>query len=141
MCIRSSIDHENLEEDSPTLKFQPPLNVILKQKKGASEIYKIFIDFSTDCKGKEKSILLTGINGEEWLTSFTILKFSTHDTKLRWLQFRILHLILTTNRSVAKFKENQTDLCTFCNHKSETILHLFWECNIVKVFWDKLLFL
>ena len=140
-CVRSSIDYENLEEDTPTLKFQPPLNIILKQKKGASEIYKIFIDFSTDCKGKEKSILLTGIKGEEWLTSFTILKFSTNDTKLRWLQFRILHLILTTNRSVAKFKENQTDLCTFCNHKSETILHLFWECSIVKVFWDKLLFL
>ena len=140
-CIKSSIDLESLEVDNTYLKYQPALNAILKQKRGASLIYKNFVNFSTDCKGKLKSANLTGIKGEDWLTSFSILKFTTQDTKLRWLQFRILHLTLTTNRFVSKFKINQTDLCTFCNKKSETILHLLWECSIVKDFWDKLLLL
>ena len=138
-CLKKSSDFENLEEHNSNFNFQPALNTILKQKKGASKIYKIFIDFSTDCNGKFKANVLTGISGEEWLTSFSVLKFTTQDTKLRWLQFRILHLILTTNRSVSKFKENQTDLCTFCNLKSETIQHLFWECTVVKDFWQILL--
>ena len=140
-CIKSSIDLESLEVDNTYLKYQPALNAILKQKRGASLIYKNFVNFSTDCKGKLKSANLTGIKGEDWLTSFSILKFTTQDTKLRWLQFRILHLTLTTNRFVSKFKIDQTDLCTFCNKKSETILHLLWECSIVKDFWDKLLLL
>ena len=29
-------------------------------------------------------------------------------------------------------------MCTFCNEHSETIQHLFWSCQIVKTFWDRL---
>lgn len=29
-------------------------------------------------------------------------------------------------------KIKPTELCTFCNMESETIIHLFWECPIVK---------
>ncbi len=57
---------------------------------------------------------------------------------MRWLQFRINHYILTTNRSVSKFKENQCHLCQFCNQHSETIQHLFWTCNLVNTFWKEL---
>ena len=56
----------------------------------------------------------------------------------RWLQFRILHNILTTNRSVAKFKPEQTPLCQFCKSHSETIHHLLWACIKVKTFWNEL---
>ena len=66
------------------------------------------------------------------------MKNSTTDTKLRWLQFRILHNILTTNRSVAKFKQDQNPLCQFCKSHSETIHHLFWKCSKVKTFWNEL---
>ena len=72
------------------------------------------------------------------MNSFRFLKRTTNDTKLRWLQFRIIHHILTTNRSVSKFKENQSHLCQFCNQHSETIQHLFWSCNRVNVFWKEL---
>ena len=29
----------------------------------------------------------------------------------------------------------QSDLCTFCNSREETILHLFWDCPSVEKFW------
>ena len=59
-------------------------------------------------------------------------KHCTEDTKLRWLQFRVLHNILTTNRSVAKFRPEQKTLCQFCKSHSEIIHHLLWLCNKVK---------
>ena len=73
-----------------------------------------------------------------WIQGFKILKYSTKDSKLWWLQFRILHNILTTNRSVSKFKQEQSHLCTFCNAHSETIPHLIWECSKTKMFWKEL---
>ena len=29
-------------------------------------------------------------------------------------------------------------LCTFYNSENETTEHLFWNCNVIKVFWDQL---
>ena len=66
------------------------------------------------------------------------MRKTTKDTKLQYLQFRILHNILTTNKSVSKFKPNQTDFCEFWKASSESIQHLLWECNVVKIFWKDL---
>ena len=73
-----------------------------------------------------------------WTDAFHLLKNTTQDTKLLWLQFRILHYCLTTNRSVSKFKPEQTDLCEFCHRSSESIIHLFWHCIAVQDFWTRL---
>ena len=55
-----------------------------------------------------------------------------------WLQFRIIHHILTTNRSVSKFKSNQCELCTFCNSNPETIEHIIWRCRYEQTFSNDL---
>ena len=86
----------------------------------------------------EKWKKLVDVNDDQWLGYTSFFKYSTRDTKLRWFQFRILHQILTTNRSVSKYNVNQSHLCTFCNCKSETIRHLFWGCEKVKDFWNEL---
>ena len=31
------------------------------------------------------------------------------------------------------------DTCTFCNNCPETLVHLFWHCNISQRFWTQLL--
>ena len=31
---------------------------------------------------------------------------------------------------------NYSDLCSFCNNSLETLLHIFWECPQVKIFWN-----
>ena len=64
------------------------------------------------------------------------LNIMISDTKLRWLQYRILHYIITTNRSVSKFLTGQDSNCTFCGAYSETIIHLFWKCKFVQLFWN-----
>ena len=106
--------------------------------KGASVIYHSMLEPDVQNKGFQKWQTHIQITLDIWKNSFKILKQCTDDTKLRWLQFRILHNILTTNRSVAKFRAEQSPLCQFCKSHSETIHHLLWQCNKVKLFWNEL---
>ena len=115
---------------------QPPaLNQILSKEKGSSHIYQQLIVSEKDITGYKRWSKITNFSNEDWLRSFFLLKSTTADTKLRWLQYRILHFIITTNSSVSKFIIGQDSNCSFCGAHSETILHLFWECKFVQSFW------
>ena len=74
----------------------------------------------------------------EWKQKFLKLKATTTDPRLIWLQYKIINNILTTNKSVSKFKQDQSQKCSFCDIQSESIVHLFGECNIIMVFWNEL---
>ena len=50
----------------------------------------------------------------DWKQVFLKLKATTTDPRLIWLQYRIIHNILTTNKSVSKFKHDQSEKCSFC---------------------------
>lgn len=134
-------NYENKIKPTPIkckLKLQPALEVIMTTKSGTAPIYKVLLDSADSLKGYIKWSSKTEINKSDWIESFEKLKNTTQDTKLRWLQYRILHNILTTNKSVANFRRDQTPLCTFCNTKNETISHLFWECKEIQYFWENL---
>ena len=137
-AIKKSTNINDLEREGKRINQQPPYHHILKDKKGASNIYNIFIEEKIESKGYKRWEEKLGLSEEEWTSGFTLLKFTTRDTRLRWLQLRILHNILTTNRIVSKFTFNQSDLCTFCHNHSETIQHLFWGCDTVQEFWESL---
>ena len=133
--------YENKIKPTPIkckLKLQPALEVILTTKSGTAPIYKVLLESNEKYQGYIKWSSKTEIDKTDWLESFEKLKNTTQDTKLRWLQYRILHNILTTNKSVSNYKRDQTPLCTFCNKHNETILHLFWECQKVKCFLKSL---
>ena len=136
--IKKYESYLSLSKGKNKLNFQPALNTILENKSGTGPIYKEFINKNIKATGFEKWSAELGLKYYDWLKSFRILNYTTHDTKLRWLHFRILHHILTTNRSVSKYKENQNELCSFCKEKSETIVHLLWECHKSFSFWKKL---
>ena len=108
----------------------------MSKEKGSSNIYQKLIALDKDITGFKRWSKIWDISYEAWLSCFNVLKFTTSDTKLRWLQYRILHYILTTNRSVSKFIPGQDSKCTFCGAHSETIIHLLWECKLVQRFWN-----
>ena len=63
------------------------------------------------------------------------------NSKLKWLYYQTVRGTLKTNRIISKFKPQISPDCTFCNLETETIIHLFWDCTIVKKFikgWEKL---
>ena len=120
------------------LKYQPFFDLLMKTTKGASPIYQTIQKTENSISGQNKWTNITRITAEDWKHSFNVLNWLTKDRKLRWFQYRILHHILSTNRSVSKFKTGQDDACTFCQAHSETILHLLWQCEKTKTFWTEL---
>ena len=115
-----------------------PMRVICSIQKGASHLYLLLIQKdNTKPTGFRKwdHLLEESI---DWSKSLTCLRLATSDSKLRWFQLRILHNILTTNKSVSKYKPEQTELCTFCKQNPETIVHIFWERQISKNFISSL---
>ena len=105
----------NFKADDSNKKFlyQPALATIINTKKGASEIYQAMLTPEPRQKGFEKWHAITAITKEDWQSSLNLLKKSTKDTKLRWFQLRLMHHVLTTNRSVAKFKESNVTCANF----------------------------
>ena len=127
-----------LEESVKKFLHPPILTIILNNTKGASKIYQaMLVNNNNVNKGFLKWQEIMDLSREEWQNSFSTLKTTTRDTKLRWFQFRIIHNILTTNRSVSKFNKQQCHLCEFCKSHSETIQHLMWRCDKVRAFWQE----
>ena len=116
---------------------QPHTHFLLKDEKGAAHIYKKLIELKQTPTGI-KTWAKKDFNMFNWRDMFKSLHQTTMDNNLIWLQTRILHNILTTNKSVSKFDNNQTSLCTFCNTGPETIEHLFWNCTVTKKLWHEL---
>ena len=62
----------------------------------------------------------------------------TADSKLQWLQFRILHRILPVGSYLKKVKISTNDICHFCNSDRETLEHVFFSCTKVISLWSDL---
>ena len=53
-------------------------------------------------------------------------------------QFKLLHRKVATNCFLFKIGIKSNDQCSFCKASLETLLHLFWECPLVKYFWSEI---
>jgi hypothetical protein len=71
-----------------------------------------------------------------WDMIYKIPFYCTKNNQFSVFQYKILHRILSTNSLLFKCKLKETQHCNLCNETKETILHLFWECNIVKSMSD-----
>ena len=56
------------------------------------------------------------------------------DVRMSVFQFKINHNILYTNRTLFRDKITENDKCYLCSG-SQTLAHLFVECDFSKVFW------
>lgn len=69
-----------------------------------------------------------------WQLIFRIPFISLRETKLQYFQYRFLHRILGTNELRHRMKIIESPCCTFCGDQTETIDHLFWECQVTSSF-------
>jgi hypothetical protein len=105
-------------------------------KGGSKHIYLTLVE--NKCHGVNKSltkwnqVFETQINHRRLFIS---LKQTTNDSSLRWLQYKIMYRIIPTNRLLSIMKIVDSSLCSFCSNNEETIVHLFWECEKIQVFW------
>ena len=75
----------------------------------------------------------------KWKNIFIKSFKTSSDSQLQWFQTRLLHRILPTGKYLALCKIINSSNCVFCENEVETLNHLFWNCNYVSNFWNKLL--
>ena len=60
------------------------------------------------------------------------------DVKLRWLQMRTRHKMLATNITWKKMGVVEDTQCKFCNNERDSIEDIFWKCDCIRSFWNRL---
>lgn len=118
------------------------LKYIYKDKKGCKTIYKLLskskIYPSSLEKWKRDLHNQTDQGFFEKIQFYEIVFSQTKDPKLIWMQYRINHRILGTNYLLKKMNIVDNDKCSFCKDHTETLTHLFYDCEVTKHFWHNL---
>ena len=72
------------------------------------------------------------ITKNTWLIAYEC----TQETRLRELQWKILHHIYPTNILLHKMKEANNNKCPLCLDQIDFMEHFFFSCPIVNKFWE-----
>ena len=83
-----------------------------------------------DCKNYENFI--------NWDKLYILPFYCTKETKLQTFQFKLLHRKIAANNYLYKIGISLTNICTFCEQNTESLIHLFWDCELVQTFWQKI---
>ena len=75
----------------------------------------------------------------EWNQIHNLAQQTTLDTNSKYFQYRILNIILATNTFLTKIRIKNDKKCTFCKLFDETLIHLFYECDIVQNLWQSVI--
>ena len=111
---------------------------IQRKRKIAGWAYSLMLkesDISIPEKAQNKWEGELRVERESWNDVFKSVYELTNDFKLRWLQLRILHRILATNKMLFIFHIRDDGKCDRCSDPSENILHIFWDCPSSNEFW------
>ena len=71
----------------------------------------------------------------DWVRIIEVCHRTSHECKLKWLQYRIIHRNIPTNRYLYLRNVIEDNMCSFCHREEESIDHFFWSCDFVKEFW------
>lgn len=113
------------------------VRTILKSSKGSKEIYSVLNNKSCIPTGIVRWNDILNVDKEiSWRKLCKLPFIVTKNSKLQWLQYRIIHRIISTNKFLYKINKASNTLCTFCKKDEETIEHLFWYCECVQKFID-----
>ena len=105
---------------------------------GSKAIYKLLVHTNQRPPATEKweETFNEQIN---WKQVFTKAVKTTSDSQLKWFQLRTINRLIPTNRFLHIRKIKNNPFCTFGCNEEETIVHLFFQCPKVRLFWNKIL--
>ena len=63
---------------------------------------------------------------------------SPNETRLKALNYKLLHNIYPSNILLHKMKITNTDNCPWCNNETDFIEHMFFKCLTVKPLWAEI---
>ena len=122
--------------------FPQYIQVLMRSKKGCKDFYNIINSNKNENQTSYYSYwehkLKQEISSNEWKNIYRICFKTIEDNELIWFQYRLINRISGTSEYLTKIKIKNNANCVFCNEASETISHLFTECDAVKIFWSQL---
>ena len=72
---------------------------------------------------------------DDWKNIFTLPQATVRETRVLEMQFKILHRCYAARSKVHKWDPSVPSICNHC-HRETNILHEFFLCNVVQVFWQ-----
>ena len=136
--IKEYIKRLKIDPDVQLLEPIMPLalSILLQSKKGCRPVYARLVHTNSTISSinkwsEELNIHLDIKTDKLFQIPFRINK----DSMLQWFQTRIIHRILGTNYLLEKMKIIDNNLCSYCHKEPERLVHLFFNCPIVKCFW------
>lgn len=116
--------------------------MLLSSSSFCKEAYKLIVKGITSTPDKSQSKWMADCENYEnlikWDKSYMLPFYCTKETKLQTFQFKLLHRRIATNDYLHKIGISLTDKCTFCDQNAESLIHLFWGCELVQTFWQKI---
>jgi hypothetical protein len=140
-CLKS-LKFENtcsIKDCFPYLPFY--FECILKNVKCTNTIYKYINtnDVKPTAFPKWKADLSPfEVNDVCIKDAFKVCFKTSSDSSIQWLQYRLLHRILPVGYYLKKIHIKTSDICSFCKEETETIQHVFVNCNDVLNLWRNL---
>ena len=130
----------NLHNDNGTI-YETIIETFLKTKEPNRIAYKILVSkkqkspMDTQRKWVAECMLENQEN-IDWKYSLpnTFPMQKSHKTNLVF-QFKLLDRRLATNSFLTKIGLKDNEQCTFCQNDKETLIHLFWTCDVSISFW------
>ena len=73
------------------------------------------------------------MENDDWQKINALIFLSTKNTKLQWLQYKIVHRTLAANKLLKKMQMKDDSKCSFCQNHTETLAHfyMFIECGLI----------
>jgi hypothetical protein len=116
------------------------LEEMLRQEKVCKYVYQNVIK-SRAAKNPKRDVwsnkLGVDVSEEEWTQLFTSIRITTVCSVLRSFQYIFMHRAIVTNEFLFRGKIKDSDKCYFCRQETETMEHLFWNCQIIGGLWSE----
>ena len=81
---------------------------------------------------------LFNIDNFDWKQIYLLPRLVTFGSYSRSFQYKILNNVLYLNKKYFAFSKLTSPVCPFCKRFDETVLHLFYECEIIENLWNDL---
>lgn len=75
-------------------------------------------------------------NAQEWEQICTRIFKTSCETKLQSLQYKLINRIIPCGVHLRQLRIRETEECPHCQLR-DTIMHFFYQCQKVQVFWNK----
>jgi len=72
-----------------------------------------------------------------WSKMFTLARKITRESKLQVFQYKLLHRVIVTKKSLFRYKISNTENCPDCANEIETIEHMLFDCPKAAQLWQK----